>query len=479
MGITMTGHKVIGWKSEYWIMLALLLFFGGLLAVFGVQEFPDSETYIRMYLGREPVYPLFLLVNRTVFGGAYKLVTAILQGLLAAYSIYILVCYIRKTFGLNWLGTGFITFLFIGPHLLTPLGAASHMVYTNSILSEGIGYSIFNLMVFFLLRLVLEEKKCKKDYILSLGMALLLSLTRGQMMPMLLVWGCVAAFASVVSNIGKKRVVQVVLVILITTASFGIRSSLMFAYNYGVKNVAAVNLGSGTTFLTNVIYSADADDGKQIQNEGIQNTFYYIQEKVEAAGWNYQAAAAGLIEQALHLEECHDAIKFNQIELFITWYLNDYQGLDGRAREVQTDEVAMTMAKEVLPQCFERWIMVYFSLAVVGFIRTVAVIHPMLNVFALILYIISAILMLYLFYKKRGSRGAQCMLLVFLLVFANVLATSMTIMCLSRYMIYNMSLFYVADFLMLFELINMKEIKIRNKTWNKLLMRENKRRNED
>lgn len=453
MGITMTGRKVIGWKSEYWIMLALLLFFGGLLAVFGVQEFPDSETYIRMYLGREPVYPLFLLLARIVFGSSYKLATAILQGILGAWSVYALVCYIRKTFELNWPGTGFITVLFIIPHLLTPLGAASHMVYTNSILSEGISYSIFNLMAYFLMRLVLEEKKSAKDYILSLGLALLLSLTRGQMMPMLLVWGCVAVFASVVSETGKKRVIQILLVILMTAASFGIRSSLMLAYNYGVKDVAAVNLGSGTTFLTNVIYSAKAEDGNRIKNEGIRNTFYYIQEKVEEAGWNYQTAESGIVEQALHLEECHDAIKFNQIELFITWYLNDYQGLDGRAREVQTDEVAMEMAREVLPQCLGRWIMVYLSLAVVGFIRTVAVIHPVLNVFALILYVMAAILMCHLFYKRRESKGAQCMLLVFLLVFANVLATSITIMCLSRYMIYNMSLFYVAGFLMLLEFL--------------------------
>lgn len=450
MGITMTGHKVIGWKSEYWIMLALLLFFGGLLAVFGVQEFPDSETYIRMYLGREPVYPLFLLVNRTVFGGAYKLVTAILQGLLAAYSIYILVCYIRKTFGLNWLGTGFITFLFIGPHLLTPLGAASHMVYTNSILSEGIGYSIFNLMVFFLLRLVLEEKKCKKDYILSLGMALLLSLTRGQMMPMLLVWGCVAAFAVVTDKgNGYKRKAGYSLIILLTVIlSFLARGGALFAYNAGILGVPASDLGTGTTFLTNVIYVSNQSDGDKIKPQQMRETFYYIQEKTEMEGWTYKTAERGIINQALHLEDSHDLIKFNHVEVFITWYL-DQMGIKDRTREAQMEQVAMSMMKQVLPQCFERWLSLYISLAVVGFIRTVAIVHPVLNWYALFIYVAAASLMLFLFWRKQRSKEALYMLMVFLVVCANVLATAMTIMCLSRYMIYNMSFFYSAGFLML------------------------------
>lgn len=450
MGITMTGRKVIGWKSEYWIMLALLLFFGGLLAVFGVQEFPDSETYIRMYLGREPVYPLFLLLTRIVFGSSYKLATAILQGILGAWSVYALVCYIRKTFELNWPGTGFITVLFIIPHLLTPLGAASHMVYTNSILSEGISYSIFNFMAYFLMRLVLEEKKSAKDYILSLGLAQLLSLTRGQMMPMLLVWGCVAVFA-VVTDRGNKynrKIEYSLLILLMVILSFPVRSGALFAYNAGILGVPASDLGTGTTFLTNVIYVSNQSDGDKIKSQEMRETFYYIQEKTELEGWSYKTAEKGIINQALHLEDSHDSIKFNHVEVFITWYL-DQMGIKDRTREAQMEQVAMSMMKQVLPQCFERWLSLYISLAVVGFIRTVAIVHPVLNWYALFIYVAAASLMLFLFWRKRRSKEALYMLMVFLVVCANVLATAMTIMCLSRYMIYNMSFFYSAGFLML------------------------------
>lgn len=448
----MKAQKTLQWKNEYWIFLALCAFFGGMLVVFGVQEFPDSETYIRMYLGREPVYPLFLLLLRTLFGSGYKIVTAVLQSILAAWSIYLLVCYIRTLFCLKWQWTGFVMLLFVIPHLLTPLGAASHMVYTNSILSEGISYSLFNLMVYFLMRLMFEKQKRGKDYAAAWLAALLLSLTRGQMMPMLLVCGCVGVYAIAVSSTGKKRLLSIGLMIFLTAVSFGARSGLMFAYNYGVKNAAAVNLGGGSTFLTNVVYSADAADGDQIEEEGIRSTFYYIQEQVENAGWNYKTAQEGLIEQALHLEECHDLIKFNQVELFITWHLNDEKGLDGREREIQTDIIAANMAKQVIRHSFPRWFSVYISLAAVGLIRTVAIIHPLLNWYAVLVYALSIVLMLYLFYKRRTSRAALLMLFVFLLICANVFATSMTIMCLSRYMIYNMSLFYVAVLMMLKEL---------------------------
>lgn len=448
----MTEYKKFHRIREYWVLFVLIVFFGGMLAASGIQEFPDSETYIGMYLGREPVYPLFLLLLRTAFGDYYKWAAVILQNALAIYAVYCIIRYVRQVFKLNVFGTSCTLIVFLIPQLLTPLASASHMVYTNSILSEGISYSIYNIMAYYLLRLVLEERKRTKDGIGAILMALLLSLTRAQMMPMLLVWGCVVLYGVITSQKGKKRLVQCAIVAGLTIASFGARNMLMLSYNYIVKDVWAANLGSGTTLLTNIIYSADARDGEGIQDTGIRDTFYYIQEKVEEEGWNYKFAGNGFLEKAIHLEESHDRIKFNQIELFITWYLNDKQGLEGRIREVETDRVASEMAQAVILKSYPKWLSVYAALVVTGFIRTVAVIQPVLNWYAAILYLSAAVLMAWLLRRNLQSKAAKCMLLVFLLICANVFATSITIMCLSRYMIYNMPLFYMAGIIMLWEL---------------------------
>ncbi len=61
--------------------------------------------------------------------------------------------------------------------------------------------------------------------------------------------------------------------------------------------------------------------------------------------------------------------------------------------------------------------------------------------------------MCYLF-KRGGSRNsAWLMAVVDLLIAANVCATAITIMCLSRYMIYNLSLSYLAGLECVWELV--------------------------
>lgn len=445
------NKRGIRWKSEYGILLVLLLFFGGLLVLFGVQEYPDSETYIRMYRSREPVYPIFLWICRKLFGRHYFGAVGLLQNAFAAASIYWLIGYVNKKFSLNWFGRFCLLGIFLMPHLLTPLASTSHMVYTNSILSEGISFSLYNVFSYFLLKTVWEQEK-SRYYLAAVATALLLSLTRGQLMPMILACGVVGIYAVITSDRYRKKIAACLMVAGLTIVSFMARDVLTKSYNYLRSDVYVGNLGGGSTFLTNVIYSARAQDGDGIADEGIRRTFHYIQEKAQEAGWTLDGAGEGLLERAIHLEDCHDLIKFEQVEIFITWYLNNELGLDDIEREVQKDVVAMEMVKSVLPRSMGRWLQVYAGLAVVGLIRTVAVVQPVLNWFALGMYLLSIAGMVYLWCKDRKNKAVQGMLLVFLLIGANVSATSMTIMCLSRYMIYNMSLFYMAGYLVLWEL---------------------------
>lgn len=445
------NKRSIRWKSEYGMLLVLLLFFGGLLVLFGVQEYPDSETYIRMYRSREPVYPIFLWICRKLFGDHYFWAVGFLQNAFAAASIYCLLYYVNRKFSLNWFGRLCLLGIFLMPHLLTPLASTSHMVYTNSILSEGISFSLYNVFAYFLLKTVWEQEKTRY-YLMAAATALLLSLTRGQLMPMILACGVVGIYAVLTSDRYHKKIIACLVAAGLTIVSFMARDVITKSYNYLRSDVYVGNLGGGSTFLTNVIYSAGTQDGDGIADEGIRRTFYYIQEKAQEAGWTLDSAGAGLLERAIHLEDCHDLIKFEQVEIFITWYLNNELGLDDIEREVQKDVVAMDMVKSVLPYSLGRWLQVYVGLAMVGLIRTVAVVQPVLNWFALGMYLLSIAGMVYLWCKDRKNKAVQGMLLVFLLIGANVSATSMTIMCLSRYMIYNMSLFYMAGYLVLWEL---------------------------
>ena len=78
-------------------------------------------------------------------------------------------------------------------------------------------------------------------------------------------------------------------------------------------------------------------------------------------------------------------------------------------------------------------------------------VHQWINWAALAIYIAAAGFTVLLFLRDKKSGAVRVMGLAFLFIAANVCATSLTIMCLSRYMIYGFSLFYMALFLVAVE----------------------------
>ena len=109
------------------------------------------------------------------------------------------------------------------------------------------------------------------------------------------------------------------------------------------------------------------------------------------------------------------------------------------------------MLRKLLPECFGQWLYDYLLLCRNGFIRSIAIVHKWINPAAYLLYFAAAALSVIVCRKNRKSRAVYVMGLALLFIIANVCATSLTIMCLSRYMIYGFSLFYMALFLLIVE----------------------------
>lgn len=116
-----------------------------------------------------------------------------------------------------------------------------------------------------------------------------------------------------------------------------------------------------------------------------------------------------------------------------------------------SDEMAGRMLSRLLPACFGQWLYDYISLCIYGFIRSVAVVHPLINWAALLVIAAAAGLAVWQVWRMKRSDAAWAMGIALLFIAANVCATSITIMCLSRYMIYGFSFFYTAGFLLLRE----------------------------
>lgn len=185
-----------------------LTVFAALLAFFlvsghsGPMLFDDSTSYIqvRWHEGVMPVYPIFILLNRIVFSEAVYLWAVITeQAVLAAISVLLLEETVRKRFDLRPLEGVLICIFALYPYTIEMPAA----MMTQSILTEGVAYSLFYLFLIILLKAVWE-----KSYVRFLGafaMSLFLSALRSQLQILFAVCGVVFLYLICMRRKEKRR----------------------------------------------------------------------------------------------------------------------------------------------------------------------------------------------------------------------------------------------------------------------------------
>ena len=434
-------------KKSFGILIVLLCFFLGMFAAYGVGVYNDSAQYIAMHIHREPLYPLFLAFFRLMAKESGGLVlAAIVQNVLAAVSIFFLIEYLRKKFSLNRMEELVLLLLELMPHLVTRYVSALGIFMENSVMSEALCIPLFQFFVLFTLRMIFEDDK--KNMIWSLLFAWLLSMTRGQLMTTILVWMVAAGFKFISRRHYKKLLIPVLAVV----CAFGIRSLAVHTYNYFVTGYFMGNTYGPVNTLTNVIYACDREDGEVFEEESLEKKFFdQFFEEADALGLNYRYAGESIDERTAYLENSHDNLKFQVLEADLSEYYFSLGKVDYYQQSSMSDEMAGKMLRKLLPACFGQWFYDYLLLCRNGFIRSIAVTHKWINLAALVIYLVAVGLMFVVFRKDKRNPAAYMMGFALLFIAANVFATSLTIMCLSRYMIYGFSLFYMAFFLLAVE----------------------------
>lgn len=422
------------------------LFFLLLWATGTLGEYNDSHQYIAMHIHREPLYPFILWVFRSIAGENYLEVVRFLQNVLAAFAcIYFTDC-IRKEFSLKGGITLLVLLIQIVPHSIIPLLSVSGLVIPNGIISEALGMPLFLLFAAQCLKFLLHGGV--KNTVSALVLSVLLTLTRGQMMTMILVWALCAGVRCVI----EKKWKRILLVLVSLLLAFGTRGILVKSYNLCFNGRFIDNTYGPVNFLSNMLYAADREDGEAIKDEEAMEFYYMMYDLVEENQANYKYAGDSAEEKIAHLETWHDPIKFDMIEQPMRDYHDSIGLTDYISENLETDRVAGLIIKDLLPEVFWQWLMNYLLLSLYGLVRSVAIVHPLLNIYALAAYVAVVILMIWLFLKKKQhSPAAWFSAFALLCILANVYATSMVIMCLSRYMIYCLPLFYTAGLMLLVE----------------------------
>ena len=427
------------------LSLALLAFFGGMSAASGIGIYGDSQQYITMHVHREPLYPLFLALFRGIAGegdGGLALAVAA-QNLLTAAGIIALAEYLRRRFRLRLPGELLLIALQLAPHIVTKYASHYGIFMESAIMSEALCIPLFQLFTLFMLRMVYERKIC--DVVCSFALAFLLSLTRTQMVTTLLLWALAVGFLLLL----RRRYRRLLLPALALAAAFGARTLVTHTYNYVITGYFIGNTYGPVNILTNVMYAADEADGEVFAEGSIERTFFeQFYREADAIGANYKYGGSTFAEKTAHLEEYHDRLKFDVLDADMSAYFFAVGGGDYYKKDLMADDLARRMTARLLPVCLGQWTADYLRLCVYGLIRSIAVVHPLVNWAAFALYAAAIALLCVAVRRRRQDSAAWVMAFALLFIAANVGATSVTIMCLSRYMIYGFSIFYMALFLL-------------------------------
>ena len=437
------------WKKFPFSWLLPVLFFVALWLLGTTGIYNDSNQYIAMHIHREPLYSFFLWIFRSLFGETkYLDIVRFLQNGLAAFSVIWLAESLKKRFDFGQWMEALVCLILLAPHIITPVFSASGLVLSNGVISEALGLPLFYLFTAQCMKMVYTRQRGAA--LSSLLLSLFLSLVRGQMMFTILLW---LVFAGAVVIVEKKKLAKRLLICVVCTAlAFGTRTLLVKSYNLVFNGYFINNTFGSVGLLANILYAADEEDAERIADQDARVMFELSYRLAKEQGATYQDAPEGFFNRAAHLEKWHDAIKFEMIEE--PWrQLHDREGfIDYIPENVESDRIAATIVKSLLPAVLGRWLYDYLALACYGLIRSIAVVHPLLNWYALTAYLAYIVLAALAWRKNHNSNAVWLAAFSLLVVFANVFATSMIIMCLSRYVIYGLPLFYVSGLMLLYEL---------------------------
>lgn len=457
----------------YFGVFAVFAVFFGVLYFTGEPIYVgDTYQYEHQMIMREPVYALLIQFVRFLSPENHFQIIIALQNLLAVVANTAVIVFLRRRLGLSALEAFLFAGILLMPHIMTPVLSRTHLLLTNALMTEGISYSLYPIAFMSLLDMMWDGKPVSRKSFRTLALFWLLTLIRGQMMVLFVVW-FLAAFVLTVRNavratgetrnafalaemIWKQGLLAVLAAFVIV---FAARSAVIHVYNYLEQGLFVDNISGKAMSFANVLYVADREDGEAIEDDSLRELFYEMYDAADVNDMNYTDAPSGILAKAKYHEECHDELNFTYFGETAKTYIGKTQGIyTDRFQElmIEVDKIAEELSALLMPRVIGRYVSNYINIIALGFIRTVAIELPILAWYTILIYIVAVVLTIWLWKKNPKSIAAPFMAVVLVTIVGNVCATALMIQCISRYMIYNFPLFYMAGFLELREIRAMR-----------------------
>ena len=429
----------------------------------------DSPGYINMISAREPVYPLFLALFRKIFGiDHYLFIVIIVQNLLMALAVTALCTYLKKRFELPWFIYILLFMTHFGEALLTQYAAQRAVVYTNSIMTEGITLSLW--LMFMLLCFKIREKGLTfsdaGDVFITILLCGLMTDVRKQMAMGYITLFVIAFFdrnslKKPAEHMKKILLLAAGMVLTLILALVGTRM-----YNFVLRGTFAQNTRDMNLVLTTTLYVADPEDAELIKEESVKRLFVKTMDILEETESNYRFAGKGLRELEAHYEDNYDVITVNTTGPLFIEYAEERGFKSGMEAEAEADRMSSVIVSSLFADNAGTYLKVYVSSLINGFVNTIAARNRLLDIYALFAYAGFIALMVICYRKAETYDAAVIGMTVLTAILVNVGVTAALIFCQSRYMIYNMSLFYTAGIIMAWKLFENTK-KVRNEKLKK------------
>lgn len=445
-------------RSDCAVMAGLIVLFAYFAFFCTKQELSDSFQYLNQFVTREPVYALLLQGFTGIFREDYLFFLCLFQNILAVVAIYWTYKRITDLFrlpGLFELGT---VGLLIVPHLITPLLSKSGMIITNSVLTEGVAFSLYYIWTAMLLTLLTNgySKHMPGAICISGLLSVLLAMIRGQFLLCMVIWLLVSIWVLFL----QKKYRAVLWVCCGFVILFAGKSILTKTYNYKESGLYVNTVSGKPMMLANVLYLSEPEDGNDIADADMRQAYENMVAEVEKQQLNIRYAKGNVIDRAQFHEYGHETINFDIIDPEIEAVIEKKDGITAAQYQhlmVKMDEYAGELFVAVLPNVLTEFVQNYLVIAALGFVRSIAVDRSFLPLYAVGMYILACVLVLLLLRKDKHSKSAWFMLLTLLLICGTVFGTSIAIECISRYMIYNFPFFYIAGMAMIKEVWDNKK----------------------
>lgn len=461
--------------TDMLLLVVCLLFYLFFPLLDGPVWCKDSMSYASMDISREPLYPLFLAVMNVredaETTGTGLMAAVVVQSLIAGFSTWYAGYMIKKTKnGSIVLQIAAIGFQYM-ISLLCRFTAIRGSAYTDCIMTEGLGFSLFVLFIVELYLYVITGQKRHAAGIMLLSF-LLISL-RKQMLITVLIMGAVFVWYYMIRS-RKFRKFYALILLMFSVIIAG--KAFDRTYNYAVRGEWIEHSGNSMGFLCVLLYSSDLQkDSSLFEDETLRALYLEIMEQADEQQLLYPYAEPGWLPVSSHFADSYDSIGYGIINPVIEGYIQENFRYSDIEAALKYDEICDEMVRTLLGQDKMPLVLVWVYNIWKGFVNSIARATSLLNLYAVAAYLLAGAMVLYLIVQKKKLRKMEQQMqdvteyqnrikqiehsltfsfIVMTGIAVNSISVGLTIFTQPRYMLYHMGLFYTAVCMLLYDIVS-------------------------